>query len=514
MTDKLRPILSRGTPRDSAKAFCTWNRPNLIRQQQDWLDWNGRAYDVIEDDTIRADIAAWLDTAFEEYMDESSGKKNRRFKPKPTDVSSIYSSLESLVHKRADTFSPPCWLDAAANRPDPLDLISCESGLVDMRTRKLYKHTPAFFTLNSIPLVYDPTAPRPKLWLKCLDQWFECNAGLIALLQELFGYTLSGDTSQHVAPFLWGVPRGGKSTVLRVLTDLVGRANTHSPSIKELSGRFGLWGCLGKSLITITDMDIDSRTEIGNAATSIKAITGEDMISVERKNKDPWAGLMAGRIWLAANGLPDFGSHASAICTRVRVLPFFVSFLGREDRDLTNRRGTGKLQMELPGILNWALDGLDRLRENGRFTECIESESAKNRMLYQSQPIRGMVEDLCELRADVHIDKAVLYSVYVTYCNGAGERPISSNKFAEKLLEIYSVVGSSRRSIKGSEHRPPIFAGIRLKEREAMKMYRIATEYTIHDIEPGLGIDFWAIAARDDDGEPILRDDVHADFGP
>ena len=80
----------------------------------------------------------------------------------------------------------------------------------------------------------------------------------------------------------------------------------HAPSIMELSGRFGLEGCLAMSLITVTDMDVDSKSELGSAAVCINKISGEDRVSVERKNKLPWKGTLPGRVVLIGNNLPDF----------------------------------------------------------------------------------------------------------------------------------------------------------------------------------------------------------------
>ena len=170
-------------------------------------------------------------------------------------------------------------------------------------------------------------------------------------------------------------------------------------------------------------------------------------------------------------------SHATAVCTRLGILPFECSFLGREDRDLTNVRGTGKLQRELPGILNWALDGLERLRDNGRFMDCPESDEAKIRMLQASEPVRGFVEEKCEVRDGVHIDKADLYARYREYCKTVqGVHPMAANKFAERLHYLYPTIGLGKRSASDGS-RPPIFDGIRFNEREAAKLYRLAPGY-------------------------------------
>lgn len=513
MADTPKRILSRRTPRKSAVLFRDEMRPNLVNQQDEWLDWNGKCYVVVENATIVAEIAEWADDASEAFLEapaegETEGKIGyRKFEPKPTDTAAIGTSLKQLVHRPAEQFPPPCWLKLT--KPyvglDPRDIIVCENGLLDMRTRKLHPHTPTFFTRTAIPIAHDANASEPTLWLQCLKQWFKDRQPLANLLQEVFGLLLSSDTSQQVVPFFWGVPRGGKGTVLRILNELAGPDNVHAPSIMELSGRFGLEGCIGMSLITITDMDVDSKSEVGGAAVNINKISGEDRVSVERKNKTPWRGTMPGRIVIVSNHLPDFGTHTMAVIARLLILPFEVSFLGREDRQLTD-----KLRAELPGILNWALEGLARVRERGRFPDCPESEEAKIRMLHVSEPIRGFVEDKCEL-GDFHIDKAVLYPRYRRYCRTVGVHPMPQNKFAERLMYLYPTIGASKRSAS-DDTRPPIFDGIRINEREAMALYKVAAEYMLDDVD-GFGFTFWDIVERDVDGEPIIKPTIEADFG-
>src|SRR5258705_6583631 len=100
------------------------------------------------------------------------------------------------------------------------------------------------------------------------------------------------------------------------------------------------------------------------------------------------------RFTLAGNTLPNFRSHTGAMATRLMIIPFDISFAGREDRSLKD-----KLKAELPGIMLWALDGLDRLRMCGEFSEPEASRVAKHRLVYQSDPIHGFIEERCTLAA-------------------------------------------------------------------------------------------------------------------
>src|SRR5690606_5119958 len=107
----------------------------------------------------------------------------------------------------------------------------------------------------------------------------------------------------------------------------------------------------------------------------ILSITGEDAIQVDRKNREPWSGRLQTRIMIASNEVPDFRDAAGAIGSRFLIARMTRSFYGREDPNLEN-----KIRAELPAILKWALDGLDRLNANGRFTESADSVAEREDM--------------------------------------------------------------------------------------------------------------------------------------
>ena len=94
----------------------------------------------------------------------------------------------------------------------------------------------------------------------------------------------------------------------------------------------------------------------------ILAITGEDALTIDRKHRDQWNGYLETRFVLLTNELPRLTDASGALASRFITLILTESFYGREDLGLTD-----KLTSELPGILNWALKGLDRLQKRGHF---------------------------------------------------------------------------------------------------------------------------------------------------
>jgi putative DNA primase/helicase len=310
-----------------------------------------------------------------------------------------------------------------------------------------YPATPKFFTRTALPIAYDKNAPEPKRWLGFLD---EVTAGknddgeivarpaMVALIREMMGYLISSDTSMQRVFFLWGQPRSGKGTIMRVTTALVGKLNTSSPNIQSLAGDFGLQNLIGKSLATITDMNCDNKNQVSAAASVINGVSGEDFQSINRKNRDFWNGFLPSRFMLASNSLPNFGSHTGAMATRLLIVPFENSFVGREDRDLTP-----KLETELAGILNWCLDGLYDLQLRGDFEEPAESLKTKQRLILRSNPIHGFILECCTVETGADIAKDALYDAYADYCEETKSRVLPKSDFTAELTDLYPTIAGA-----------------------------------------------------------------------
>ena len=123
------------------------------------------------------------------------------------------------------------------------------------------------------------------------------------------------------------------------------------------------------------------------------------------------------------------------------VIPFDVSFKGREDVGLARRL----IAEELPGILNWALDGLVALQERGRFVEPQESLDVKDDLLRKANPVRAFLDERCELVGSGTVAKIKLYKVYASWCEEVGLRAMSHKEFTEKLFEIVPHEGGDKR---------------------------------------------------------------------
>jgi putative DNA primase/helicase len=299
--------------------------------------------------------------------------------------------------------------------------------LLEVATRKLHPHNPEFFNVNSVPFDYDESAPPSPRWRAFLDQLWPDDNEAIRALQEVFGYILSGHTDQQKIFLLIGPIRSGKGTITRVLGALVGRGNMAGPTMSSLGGDFGLQPLLGKSLAVISDARLGNR----NADVVVErllSISGEDSLTVDRKHRESWTGRLPCRFVVLSNELPRLGDASGAIATRCVVLQLTQSWLGKEDPALTDA-----LLTELPGILNWSLDGLDRLLERGRFIEPKSSQDAVAALADLVSPVSAFVRDCCVLGPHESIECGLLFTVWRNWCESTGERPGTVQTFGRDL---------------------------------------------------------------------------------
>jgi putative DNA primase/helicase len=177
----------------------------------------------------------------------------------------------------------------------------------------------------------------------------------IQSLREFVGYVLSGRTDMHKILLFIGPPRSGRGTIARVLAALLGHANVASPALASLCTQFGLAPLIGKPLAIIGDARL-GRADHSQVVERLLSISGEDMLTIDRKYREAWTGKLSTRFLIISNELPGFADASGAIASRFIILTLQESFLGREDHALTER-----LLKELSGILRWALEGLAEL---------------------------------------------------------------------------------------------------------------------------------------------------------
>ena len=299
-----------------------------------------------------------------------------------------------------------------------------------MQARKLHPHSPHFFNEVAVPFAYEPNAPAPSRWIAFLRELWDDDDDSIAALQEWFGYVVSGRTDLHKVLLLVGPTRAGKGVIARVLKSLVGAANVTGPTLASLGQNFGLQDLIGKALAIISDARL-GRADSNVVVERLLSVSGEDTLTIDRKYRDPWTGKLGTRFLMISNELPRFGDASGAIANRFVVLTLSTSWLGRENPALTN-----ELMADLPGILNWSLDGLDRLAQSNRFTAPRSSEDAILALQDLVSPVAAFVRDRCTVNPMLEAPCDELYAMWKSWAEDNGHRAGSVQTFGRDLRAV------------------------------------------------------------------------------
>jgi putative DNA primase/helicase len=509
---------------DAASRFRAACHPNLIRQSGNWYDYSGTHYKQVESSTITSAVQKYMSSAFVGLL-----AKDRQtiFAPKtdgketplpfgPRHVQAVVAALAALpeVHKPADTYRSPSWLDGRDTDPK---ILPCKNGLLDIRTRELLPHTPEFFCTYCLPHNYNPAAPVPRIWLRTLLQIFAGRKHLVRAFQEAFGYTITGDRRHEKIFYNRGVKRGGKGTTQDVLQALIGRPNyqtfTFSGGGGGLGEGFGLANAEDKQVLCVRDWSRSRHADISVATTRLKMISGNDPVPIRKMHTAPYDALLPGQWWINSNIALNFGGDADAINGRLLGFPFDVSFIRVDDPDHPQNPNLKTILTRpeiLTGILNWALAGYDRLEARGSFEEWPESAEIRRDILRQSDPLVGFIELECETKADAFVEKTVLYECYSDWCaeNDRDVKPIQwfGSNFAETMGNIGAKLGERRDySSNPAKSRPWDWRHIRLSAANRIKYYEHDPDLLDNlDLCPD-GVPNLDTIATEKNGRPIPR---------
>jgi putative DNA primase/helicase len=408
--------------------------------------WNGRCWPEIDEASVRAKAYEYL-----EHAEYETAKGPAPWQPTRAKVANVLEALKAIAHL-PPTVQPPAWL--AGEGADPRDLLVTSNGILHVPTRKLMKHDPRLFIGHAVPFAYERKAPAPTRWLAFLRELWPGDEESVALVQEMFGYILSGATSLQKILLLVGPTRAGKGVIANVLTHLCGRESVGAPTLAGLTTNFGLQDLIGKILAVVSDARLGPRADLQALAERLLSISGEDSITIDRKYRDPWTGRLEVRFLLLTNELPRFTDASGALAKRFVVVVLQQSFYGREDPMLL-----AKLLPELPGILNWALDGLDRLRAQGHFTQPASAREAIRDLEDLASPISAFVRDRCRVGRDHQVRVDDLWTAWKAWCEDGLQHKGTKQTFGRDLRAAVPGLRVSRPR-DGEHHR--VYVGVDL----------------------------------------------------
>lgn len=408
----------------------------LVSYLGDFFEWRVAAnrWALVEECAMRGRLHVWLHEALQ--APRGRGADLQPFDANPRTVEDAAKSLQAFTHVGSEV-ALPAWRDGGSGLPPPSELIVCRNGSLHVPTGEFLSASPALLNLNALPFDFDPLAPAPERWLRFLGELWPHDPDSIALLQEWIGYCLTPDTSQQKMLLIVGPRRAGKGTIGRVVGALVGAGNVVGPSTGSLAESFGLAPLLGKHLAIVSDARFDGE-RMSQVVERLLCISGEDSVTVNRKNKDQVSVRLPTRFMFFTNETPALRDASGALAGRFLGLRLTRSFYGAEDLGLTKA-----LLSELPGILLWAIDGWRRLDERGRFTQPRSAKSLLEDVESLGSPMLRFVRERCDVGRDKRVVGADLFQAHQRWRDASGLNAIDRQAFGRELAA--AVPGVERR---------------------------------------------------------------------
>jgi putative DNA primase/helicase len=402
---------------------------------------------------IENDALFWYDPALGIYLGEGEERlretldRNLREQFKTNESREIAAKVRARTTVRQSTMGGPDQHICVAN------------GVLEVSPDgiTMHDHNPQFNFLARASTEYDPDAEAPR-WQQFLDESLSSQTDR-RKLQEFAGYMLMHWTlPYHRALFLVGPTASGKSTFLDTLRTLLGDDKgdqcVASLTPQEMtSERFsgaelhGAWANIRN----------DIPDELIENVGQFKEIIGGDPIKAEEKYKDPFKFEPTAKHAFSANKLPEASVDDRAFYRRI-LLVAFPTETPVEDRDPALDE---KLQAEHAGVLNWAIEGLQRLMTQGGFTGDRDPAITEDTWRKWSNTVKRFADKCLHETGDGEIPSSDVWEAYLDYCEVEGiptrDRKQEVTKELKKLgfnTGRAYINGSQQRVVAGAEFSP------------------------------------------------------------
>jgi putative DNA primase/helicase len=279
------------------------------------------------------------------------------------------------------------------------------------------------------------------------DRFDKPDTDLIKLVQQMFGFFLIEDIRAGSAFFLIGDGANGKSVMAQVVQEMVGQEYCSAMSIQTLTtDKFAVQHLIGKKL----NVSNEEESKYIRSDKFKALITGE-LVSAERKFGDSFEFIPRTKYLFATNQLPTFDGINYGIRRRIKIVPFHRIFKP-EERDHNLLR---KILKELPGIINWAIQGAKEIVDNNfSFSETKSSREAMQEFENEVSSSVRFVRENYEIDNNSYISNDDLYDAYKNWCEKVGKKPINLYSFHRdisntidgvKVVHQRDLVGTNKR---------------------------------------------------------------------
>ncbi|WP_372364895.1 phage/plasmid primase, P4 family [Candidatus Uabimicrobium sp. HlEnr_7] len=333
------------------------------------------------------------------------------------------------------------------------NILCLKNGVLDIYTKDFSEQNPRFCFTKKLNFKYDTNAKYPT-WIRFLKS-LEFSEIKIKRLQEWFGYCLTSERKIQKALYLLGKESNGKSIVLDTLRNLLGGYAACCDLTRLINGRFDSSSLEGIRCNISGDVEVNNIQMYSGVFKDLITATKH---SAEKKGKDRYEFTPEFKLAFAANGLLNVSREDEAFWRRLDIFVFKKIFQ-KEEQDGNLRE---KIDAELSGILNWAIEGLHRVvRNDWKFSPCPEVENIdKNKIsAFSKVTVASFLMDFCEFNVNKYTKAKELYNKYVEVCKKQSTIYCDSSTFGKQI----SKQNIKKNRKKFGDKQVAVYEGIMIK---------------------------------------------------
>jgi len=285
------------------------------------------------------------------------------------------------------------------------NMVCLLNGVLNIKTRELIPYDPELIFLNKLPIKYNPKA-RCWAFLDFLGKSFR-GKGVesVETIGQWYGYTLTNGNKFKKAIIVEGPKDTGKTTLIKHYLKMFGMENNAGQSLQEICGdKFSIANLYGKRVNVYDDMQAIALSDIGK----FKIVTGDSPVSGRFIYGHSFSFWNDAKLLFACNVIPK--AHDADLAYFGRWLPLCMDNVCKNpDRDLINKITT---EEEMSGVLNWALQMLNKLERDNHFAYNPSDQEVKDYMMRSGSNVMEFVDLYCNQTPGGKVLKKPLYEGY------------------------------------------------------------------------------------------------------
>src|ERR1022692_372403 len=299
--DVLRTLNDAGNAYRFAKQWD--DEVRYVPELREWLIWKEPHW---QRDTVGAVMEMAKRTAFAIYregdhVDDTDVRKKIAQHSKVSLQAPRLNAMLELAKSIPTLVVPIAKLDANPS------VLGVANGTVDLRTGTLISAEREQYITKVAPVAFDATAESP-MFKQFISDITGGNQELVAYLQRLFGYMLTGSISEQRLFFLYGTGANGKSTLLNVCKSILGDEPCRQTPVETIIARSNKSGatpelaCL-KSARAVMTTEIDEGSFLSESL--VKQMTGGDPVAARQLYGAPFEFVPQFKLFVAGNHRPE-----------------------------------------------------------------------------------------------------------------------------------------------------------------------------------------------------------------